>query len=184
MGPRYHAVAWSEYRRQGLSPQRGACSATISSGSYRPARTLTSPGTRGAAGTIPCASQGREGHRRRAPGRREHFALNRGSGWGWGGGMGGAARGESLEDAIGMVRCVRSSARPRSTRTSLATTYPGRSPASPCPSRPASSAPNKLTCLSRRRPWIDVSAPLIRQLGGPACGRGRGVSNCRDPGGR
>jgi len=30
-------------------------------------------------GTAPCASRSREGHRRRAPGRRDHFALNRGS---------------------------------------------------------------------------------------------------------
>ena len=34
--------------------------------------------------TAACASRRREGHRRRAPGRREHFASNRGSGCGCG----------------------------------------------------------------------------------------------------
>ena len=64
-------------------------------------------------GTAPCASRGREGHRRRAQGRRDRFALNRGSGCGWW--VAGGMRGESLEADVDMARRVRSSARPRST---------------------------------------------------------------------
>ena len=63
--------------------------------------------------TAACASRRREGHRRRAPGRRDRFALNRSSGWGWW--VAGGMRGESLEADVDMARRVRSSARPRST---------------------------------------------------------------------
>ena len=59
-------------------------------------------------GTAPCASRGREGHRRRAPGRRDRFALNRGSGWGWWVGMSGqfAGRGRPSQQPTTLPRRV------------------------------------------------------------------------------
>jgi len=72
-------------------------------------------------GTAPCASRGREGHRRRAPGRRDRFALNRGSGWGWwvAGGMSG--------QFVGRVRPSQQPTTPTKARRSRSTHRQDRS---------------------------------------------------------
>ena len=138
-------------------PQR-ACSATISSDSCWPSRTLTSPSTRGAAGRPRARADAARAHRRRAPGRRDRFALNRSSGWGWW--VAGGMRGESLEADVDMARRVRSSA----SRSAIVTlprepgrTYPGVTLSSQLPLDQRAALGTTDLLASRWRPCLDRS---------------------------
>ena len=87
-------------------------------------------------------------------------------------------RRESLEDDVDMARRVRSSARPRSTVRNCHVTTSTRSyvPRLTFSSQLLLDQRAALGTTDLRAggglAWIDVSALLIRQLGGPTCGRG------------
>ena len=171
MGPRYRAAGRSEHCRQGLkgrAARRRFRRARAGLLGHSRARTPAPPWER------PCGSRPREGHRRRAPDRRDRFALNRGSEWGWW--VVGGMRRESLEDDVDMAQRVRSSARPRSTVRNCHVTTSTKSyvPRLTLSSQLLLDQRAALGTTDLRAggglAWIDVSALLIRQLGGPTWG--------------